>query len=385
MTITYIREDQELQECIKHLSGKSEIAVDLEFDKNRFRYGFNLCLMQIASDEKCFLIDPIETELSIESVFPVLENEDITKVVFSFGEDIRLLHLIGCAPKNIYDLSIATSLLNYPPSSLANLLLEVSGVAVGKSSQQSNWFKRPLTEDQINYAAEDVIYLLNMKSVIQPSIREKEISEWIKQENLHFESANYNDINHNAFLKEKDKNGFSKYEWHIFTRLMEWRESIAEKMQRPSFIIIDKVFLSEVAQTPGKIHRWNSIKSIHRKLKTVDYVTKVNKVLTEAISEANDLGLSRIEKASKTLSREEYLDFKTEQNRINYIKQSVFKPIQGEISREYGEHTKTAILSNRLIKELITGKQENLLPYKKELFEKYAQKLELDIKTYTEH
>lgn len=385
MTITYIREEKELQDCITHLSGKSEIAVDLEFDKNRFRYGFNLCLMQIASDEECYLIDPIETELAIESIFPILENENIQKVVFSFGEDIRLLHLIGCAPKNIYDLSIVTSLLNFPPASLTNLLLDIANIKVGKSSQQSNWFKRPLSDDQLNYAAEDVIYLLKMKKLLQAGIEEKNIESWIEQENEHFESANYNDINHNSFLKEKDKNGFSKFEWHIFTRLMEWRESIAERMQRPSFIIIDKEFLSDVAKTPGKIHRWNNIKSIHRKLKTVEYVTSANKVLTEAISEAEDLGLSKTDKASKTLSREEYLEYKAEQNKINYIKRSVFKPIQTEIAQEYGEYTKTAILSNRLIKEMITGKLENLLPYKKELFERYAARLDQDITAYTEN
>lgn len=382
MTIHYISTPEELKGCISHLSQKSEIAIDLEFDKNRFRYGFNLCLMQVASDEKCFLIDPIETELDITETFPVLENEAIQKIVFSFGEDIRLLHLIGCAPKNIYDLSIATSLLNYPPASLTNLLLEIADVQVGKSSQQSNWFKRPLTEDQLNYAAEDVTYLLQMKQLLQPMIREKKIEEWISQENEHFESASYDDLNHNVFLKEKDKQGMSKYDWHLFTRLMEWRESIAEKMHRPSFIVIDKAYISEIATAPQNIRRWNSIRSMHRSLKTVNYEDQARKVLKEAISEAEKLDISKTEKATNTLSREEYLSFKAEQNRINFIKKTVFKPIQDEIAEEYGEQTKTAILSNRLIKELITGKLDNLLPYKKELFERYAGKLDLEIKEY---
>jgi ribonuclease D len=153
----------ELKNCIDRLSSKAEIAFDLEFDKNYYRFGFNLCLIQIFDGETCYLIDPLSKKLNIIELFQVLENRFITKVCFSVDEDLRLLHSIGCFPANLYDTDIASRLLNYPAMSLTNLLMEILDVDPGESLQRSNWYNRPLTNKQINYAANDVLHLPELK------------------------------------------------------------------------------------------------------------------------------------------------------------------------------------------------------------------------------
>ncbi len=377
MAITYISTSQALSDLNSSLSQKKEIAVDLEFDKNRYHYGFNLCLMQIFDGEQCYLIDPLSDGIDISLIYPVLESTKVCKVVFSFGEDIRLLHSMGCFPKNIYDLSIASSLLNYPPQSLTNLLSEVISVETGKSSQQSNWFKRPLTEDQKNYAAEDVLYLHDLKTVLSEQARQKGVSDWIQQENDLFASENYEDLDHNEFLKEKDKGDMSVFEWHVFSKLMELREEIAEDMNRPTYHLIDKNYLKTIASDPKKIRNWKSIPSNHKKLKSDAFIAKVSSVLDNAVSEATESNLSRIKKAALTLSKEEYQHYKAEEQRFKKLKKTIFKPIQDQIEKEYGEHTKTYILGNRFMREIMDGNFKNLLPYKKNMFEKYAEKLDI--------
>ena len=382
MAFTYISTSGQLQKCITHLSEQSEIAIDLEFDKNRFRYGFNLCLMQIYADNTCYLIDPLSDELDISLIFPLLENPDILKVAFSFGEDIRLLHHIGCAPKGIYDLSFALALLDYQPTSLSNYLSEILGVDAGKSSQQSNWFTRPLSEDQLNYAAKDVLHLFDLKGKLDVELREKGISEWVNQENKAFEAAEYGDETHNEILKEKYKNGLNEVEWHIFSALMLFRDEQAKEMNRPPFHVIDRAYLQEISTNPSKLETWTSKSSTHKKLRNTSVQKEVEKIIQERLSEAKSLNLSKRKKAAKRLSQEEYQQYKQLQKKISEAKNEVFKPIQKLIENDYGKHARAFILSNRLIGELVEGDFSNFLPYKQRLIQNYARKLDLTVEDY---
>ena len=179
----YITDNAALEQCVSQLNAAESFSIDLEFDKNHYRYGFNLCLMQILCDGQCYLIDPLSKGLDIALVFPPIENPEIIKVVYTFGEDLRLLHNLGCSPKNIFDLSIAASLLDYQQASLSNILNTVLGIEVGKSAQKSNWFLRPLTDRQMQYAAEDVLHLPALKKALDQLAETRGVMPWIKEEN----------------------------------------------------------------------------------------------------------------------------------------------------------------------------------------------------------
>ncbi|MBO6524468.1 MAG: ribonuclease D [Balneolaceae bacterium] len=384
VAFTYISTSEQLKQCITHLSKQSEIAIDLEFDKNRYRYGFNLCLMQIYIDDACYLIDPLSSELEISDIFPLLENPEITKVAFSFGEDIRLLHHIGCIPKGIYDLSFAIALLDYPPTSLTNHLKDIVGVEVGKSSQQSNWFNRPLSQDQLEYAASDVLYLFELRDALVLQLKEKKIEDWVKQENEAFESADYSNENHNEILKEKYKNGLNQVGWYVFSALMMYRDNQAEKMNRPPFHIIDRGYLKELASNPDAIKSWNSKSSIHKSLRKESIKNEIDNLIREKLKEAKSLGLSQRKKATTRLSKEEYEAYKGMQQKVSEAKAHVFKPIQKEMESRYGKHARAFILSNRTIAELVEGDFSNYLPYKQQLIEGLAEKLDLPLSDYVQ-
>ncbi len=384
MAFTIITTSGQLKQCIAHLSQQSEIAIDLEFDKNRYRYGFNLCLMQIYADDTCYLIDPLSKEMDINHIFPILENPYITKVAFSFGEDIRLLHYIGCEPKGVYDLSFAIALLDYPPTSLTNHLKDIVGVEVGKSSQQSNWFNRPLSEDQLEYAASDVLHLFDLRNALDLQLKENGIEDWVRQENEAFESADYSNENHNEVLKEKYKNGLNQVEWHVFAALMMFRDEYAESMNRPPYHIIDRGYLKELASNPESLHNWTSKKSTHKSLRNESVKVEIKELIEERISDAKSLGLSLRKKAATRLSKEEYEAYRSLQRKVSEAKQHVFKPIQKEIERKYGKHTRAFILSNRTIAELVEGDFSNYLPYKQNLIEGIAEKLDLPLSDYVQ-
>ncbi|MBO6793312.1 MAG: hypothetical protein JJ895_05340 [Balneolaceae bacterium] len=378
----YVHEQSLLDEAANKLSTATQLSVDLEFDKNRFRYGFNLCLIQIFDGTETFLIDPIQNEMDLSAIFTLFENPELPKIVFSFGEDLRLLHSLGCFPKGLYDLQIASALLNYPPSSLATLLDEVLNIQLSKTSQQSNWYSRPLSDAQIKYAVLDVVHLPSLFDVFKDQANERSVSDWIEQEMHHFENENHEDANQNEILKEKYKEDLTEVEWHLFSRLMYLRDRHAESVNRPPYHISERKTLTNIAKNPESASDWKSVKSNHRTTKNDDFVNHLQSEINEALEEAQALELSRKRKAYKKPSKEEYEQWRDLERKVKSVKQAFFKPIQKAIKEDYGDHTKTFIINNRLIKELVEGKTYKLLPYKKELILKYSQKLDLSIDEY---
>ena len=93
----------------------------MEFDRNKYCHGFKFCLIQVYGNGKCHLIDPL-TNLNLEPLYKIFENNKILKVFHNPQEDLKLLHLQGCYPKNLFDTEACTKLLNSKHTSLSNLL-----------------------------------------------------------------------------------------------------------------------------------------------------------------------------------------------------------------------------------------------------------------------
>lgn len=378
MAIPYIQTEDELQSALRALSKTSELAVDLEFDRNYHRYGFNLCLIQIFDGNDCYLFDPLSRSLDIRQIFPVLENPQIRKVVFAFGEDLRLLHSIGCFPKNIFDLDIATSLLNYPPSSLNNLLEDVLEIDTGKSSQRSNWFRRPLSDQQIRYASQDVLHLFELQDVLMKQALKKNITQWIEEENRQWDHHDYSETEAHSYLKEKDKKQFSEQEWHIFTRLMAYREKLSQKVNRPGFQVIPKPKVRTIVKEPAHLDGWTRMKGIHRKLKTAEVRDTLKQIYKRARTEARKRGLSETDPAKKPPSPSEMNRIRERKNKIRTYRSRLFDPVKQKIEEDYGKEAAIFMFSNRVIAEIVDNQNGNLEQYKANLLMDYAEELDLD-------
>lgn len=382
MQIQLIETTSQLEDCVQSIAKASQLAIDLEFDKNRFRYGFQLCLLQIAAGDECFVIDPLAEGVDVKCLFPVLEDETVEKVVFAFGEDIRLLHTLGCFPKGLYDLRSATSLLNYPPASLTNLLDEILGVQVAKSAQNSNWFLRPLTEQQVEYAADDVRHLSVLKAKVDQLAQEKGIRDWIREENEFLENQDFADVSNNELYRSKDKMGHSEYSWYVLEALLNFREKLAEEINRPSYQIFHKDFLNELSKNPDAIEQWETTSGIHRTYKNEKTLRQLKSVLFEAHQAAIAKKLSASDLAVPRLDVEELRERRRESARLESIKQSVFVPVKKKLIEEYGENAATFMLSNRAITEILSGNKHLLRSYKRELLLRYGAELNIEIEQY---
>ncbi len=377
--IRYIETEKDFNQAIEQIEKCREIAIDLEFDKNHFRYGFNLCLMQVMADGVCYLIDPLSDEIDITKIFPVLENPDITKVAFAFGEDMRLLHFIGAQPRNIFDLSIAASLLNYPPISLSNLLEEVLGFQPARSAQQSNWFARPLKSVQKQYAAEDVLHLFDLRDKLVSMAEEKGVTSWIEEENQVWETGDFEIPEQQEFLKEKDKKGLSEKQWHIFSRLMSYREKLAESKNRPSYKILDKSFLFAIARQPSHVESWSKTRGMHPGIRNHEGGDEATEIVDQAVQEARELGLSDSKPAEKPLNKDKMAAIRRHRKLIQALKRELFNPVKNVIAQDYGENAAAYIINNRLIDAYATDQTDDILPYRKDLIEYTVSSLGMDV------
>ena len=273
-------------------------------------------------------------------------------------------------------------LLNYPPASLGNVLGEILDIEISKAAQKSNWFSRPLSPKQLDYAARDVLYLFELQERLQVEVEEVGVGAWIAEENAYIETLSYANIDNNVYLKEKDKYGLSEHEYYVFEHLMAFREELAKECNRPSYQMIDKEYLRELAQRPNQIHRFEKIRGIYKSFKNEAFKNRLWDKFQRFAKEAEQAHLSKTEDALKRLAPAEHQARRQKRKERDEIKKKIFKPIQAKISENHGDQVVTYILGNRLMDDLSEGKTEGLRNYKRQLIEQYAQELGLDVSPY---
>lgn len=378
--IQYIDDQLVFDAAISKLELADKLYIDLEFDKNHFRYGFNLCLMQVFDGETCYLIDPLGN-LKIEGIFPTLENPEIEKVCFAFGEDIRLLHHIGCKPKNILDLAVVRTLLNKSTLSLSNSLVEELGLDVQSSQQKSNWFSRPLTAEQIQYAAEDVIDLPELRDVLMTELEKMGRSEWMKQEQAHFESQDWTIGAAPEIVPLKDRKQLTMREWIRYSLIMEYRDQLSSSLNRPSYKVIDKNIFIDIAKDPSKVHKWESIKRVHPKIRNTKVKNKLLELLDKANQEIKENKIKEGASSKPRMSDEDRMRHGQLRKEVSYAKDNIFLPIKERMKNDYGEHFTNYLLSNRRIVGIVMGNIA-LLDYQKRLLNQYSEGIDVSKSKY---
>lgn len=373
--VHFIDNNSDLTAIVEDLMETGEIAIDLEFDNNLHHYGFKLCLLQLATESDVYLVDPFKTDICLLN--KVFHNEEIIKSVFSFVEDIRLLHSLGCKLKNVYDISIAAKLLNFEKISLADVVKQVLEVSMQKSEQMSNWCNRPLTDIQLEYAAGDVIYLHSLRQKLHQLTVEKGIKDWIDEENQALISGMKNSPGIENQIPTKYRRNMNEIEWHYYKSLWYFREEIAKEFNKPSHQIINNSMLVEIAQNIELLNRWNELKNIHRGLKSQYYLKKIKEFKIKLLKEIKEYNLSDKRPALPPLSREEFQQIKARKTRIEFIKENYLKPVQELIKRDYGEYALPFILSNRIMEEIAVDDMTNYRKYRTDLIKKYLKELGL--------
>ena len=224
------------------------IAVDFEGESNLHRYGIHLCLIQLNANGKNFVIDPI-TIPDIKPIKEILENPEIVKVMFCAEFDVKLLkYTKGIQIRNIYDIQAGFKLLGYEKLGLENIVSEVFGVdkALLVKKQKSDWNKRPLDKEQLDYAVNDVKYLFEMKDYLEVHLNSKQKSQ-IKVMNKALEDSEITQKKY-PYLSIKGSGNLSSQEKIYLKYLYSAREKIAQKIDFPAYWVVDNRSMLHLAK-----------------------------------------------------------------------------------------------------------------------------------------
>jgi ribonuclease D len=231
-----IRSSEELSALLSLPGSDAVCAIDTEAD-SLHRYRESLCLVQFACEEHHVLIDPLE----IENLAPLGDFLG-ARSVWMHGADYDMTMLrrsFGTLPPRVYDTQIGARLLGVRRFGLADLVELYFGVTLSKSSQKADWGKRPLSPKMMEYALNDVRYLLPMGGKICAELEAKGRFDWFLES---CEAARLKVLERDETRGEpwriQGSGRLDRQGLNYLKALWEWRDAEAASWDRPSFMVV---------------------------------------------------------------------------------------------------------------------------------------------------
>jgi len=260
----YIDTADELVRFCDQISKADWIALDTEFIREKTYYP-KLCLLQIATPDMIACIDPLALD-DLSPMLDVIFDEGIIKVMHSGRQDMEIFfHLRGKAPSPVFDSQIAALLLGYQEQiGYGNLVKELLGIELDKLHTRADWSLRPLSADQLKYAADDVVYLVEIYQQISKKLEELGRLEWLREDFERLVSPGlYENPPEQAWLKVKGGNRLKGASLSVMQALSKWREQTAQRKDRPKgWILRDDALVDIARHKPASMDALGKIRGL---------------------------------------------------------------------------------------------------------------------------
>lgn len=231
-----------------------ELALDTE-GASFHRFIDRVYLLQLSTRDHTAIIDPLKVLAdTLEPLGAMLENPAIEIVLHDADYDLRLMYRdYGWHVRNIFDTRVAAQLLGLKAFGLAALLERYFGVKLDKKHQRADWSMRPLPPDMLDYAAQDTLYLLELRDRMRDELTMKGRLEWAREEFGQLEGTKWDDDEPGgAFLRVKGARDLTRRELAVLRELVPWRDSVARDLDRATFRVIGNEQLLEISRLQPK-------------------------------------------------------------------------------------------------------------------------------------
>lgn len=269
MPESLITRQEDFDDLCNHIRQAGVAAFDTEFVAEDY-FQPRLCLLQFATPERVAAVDPFEIP-DLSAWWSLMTGDDVTIIVHGGREEVRFCqHIAGQLPRKLVDVQIAEGLLSRGyPLSYTSLAQRVLNVRVHSHETRTEWRRRPLTKDQINYALDDVRHL--------PAIWESQKRQLTKRGRLTWAEAEFERFMREA-TRERDGEAWRRVSgavkmnrrgMAVFRELFVWRDRLAAERDRPARTIIRDDLLIEIAKRQPKTNEdATSVRGMQRR----DYV-----------------------------------------------------------------------------------------------------------------
>lgn len=319
---SYIDRPEQVQALVDRLRARGETwcTVDTEAD-SMHSYETKLCLIQFATTHEMAVIDPLAMDR--QDLMPLMHYLDEAEGVWMHGADYDMalfLQTFGFVPKNIWDTQTAARLTGAEKFGLGNLIESEFGVVLSKQSQKADWGRRPLSEKMVDYAYNDVRYLLTMGARLIERLKKTGRLAWFEESCR----AARRDVLQREERPKDDAwriNGWGKLsqrELVYLKTLWMWRDEECRRLDRPAFKFLGNAQLMQMVE---HLERGEEVKVPH-------YVRSgAARRLEQAIVEAGEVDEAdwpekRPERSAKRLKLDEAA-FQSLRSRRNKIAESL--------------------------------------------------------------
>lgn len=325
--IQYINTPEQLATLCEQIKKESWLALDTEFLREKTYYP-KFCLLQIATPDWVACVDPIALP-SLDSLFEVIYSPSIVKVFHSCRQDLEIFYqLTGKIPEPLFDTQIAAPLLGFQENpGYAMLVSSLLNINLNKAHTRADWSKRPLIEAEIQYAADDVIYLCKIYQMMLQKLAELGRGEWLERDFAELTNPSLYEVRpEKAWLKIKGKNKLTGRQLSIVQALSEWREKTAQAEDRPkSWLLRDELLFDIAKLQPETVSELANVRGINERAVN-RYGADLCQLITAAKNRAPIPLNEKGRPAKKTQQQEAILDILTalvriraEENSLNPI------------------------------------------------------------------
>jgi ribonuclease D len=249
----YVDTDQQLVEVFDNCNNVAAIAVDTEFARFNTYYPM-VGLVQIYNGQECYLIDPLPIN-DLSPLAELLNNQNLIKVLHACSEDMEVFqYALGTTPTPVFDTQIASAALGIGFSvGYQSLVEHYLDITLPKDQTRSDWLQRPLSRNQLDYAALDVIHLLQVYEKQLLALEGTPKLDWIEDESSYLGKDIPTLISPEEYYKKvKGLWQLDRQQLGVLKTLCAWREVTARKENVPRNRVIDqKALMIIVKEKPS--------------------------------------------------------------------------------------------------------------------------------------
>jgi ribonuclease D len=275
-----------LQTACTRLSSHSYVTVDTEFMRETTFYP-KLCLIQIASEDEDYLIDPLAVGLDLGPFFALMRDTRVVKVFHSGRQDLEILWILDrCIPNPCFDTQVAAMVAGYGDSvSYEQLAHDLAKAKIDKSSRFTDWSQRPLSEAQLVYARSDVTHLRAVYKALAATLADSGRAEWLVDEMAILTSPSTYELDPLDAWKRLRGRIRKPRELAILMELAAWREREARNRDVPrSRVLKDDAIMDIATSAPRSVEALSKLRSIpngfERSRSGADIIAAVERALT---------------------------------------------------------------------------------------------------------
>jgi ribonuclease D len=262
--------DSTVSDLAERARATGRLGIDTEF-MGEGRYRPLLCLVQVAVETEAGgvrveVLDPLEDTFDPGPLAEALADPEVEVIMHAGRQDVALLRRVWSTEvTSIFDTQVAAGFAGRRAQlGYEALLSELLGVRLRKSASFTRWDARPLSEEQVAYAREDVLHLLELTDALQRELSERGRLEWACEECRALEEVSDERDLDSIFARLPRVNALDPAQRAVARELVEWRENVAREGDRPVPSVLPDAALVEIAKRrPQSLDRLAQIRGLN--------------------------------------------------------------------------------------------------------------------------